>query len=234
MSKKVVEKKVQITANFYGKTEIQKLNKAEGIAQAHKDQDIGVVPAPPDVLSEIAEARIIIDKRAAAELQVKSYTGLLNTAINKITDEITNKWCPQDETIVGKNLDQIKSLGLGAKGFFKDSSDPLVNVSESFPEIINIAQNHLQHTLEFLNNITKKFKLPKGAKRMDLFATIGGDEPKDIKKMTYLGSPVRGKYINTSFTADQVGLTVWYIVVYVAKKAGTTVIMTKAVSATVI
>jgi len=68
---------------------------------------------------------------------------------------------------------------------------------------------------------------------MDLYAITGTDEPKDVKKMTYLGSPFKGKFVNT-FTADQVGSTVWYIVIYVTKKAGVEIIETKAVSATVI
>jgi hypothetical protein len=68
---------------------------------------------------------------------------------------------------------------------------------------------------------------------VDIYEFVGKDDPKDIRKMTYMGSPSRGKFTN-HFTVDQLGETVWYMIVYVPKKAGATPELTGSVRVTIV
>lgn len=218
--KKLVRKLIVVTGR-------KKYKEAKRISDTQDKIDAqlanpGIVTHTPTA----AEVQTILDgivanvqKRTMIQAEEKSLTGKILADLDKIDGIFVDKWAKQIQGVTDITVEQIKLLKFAAKGVYDGHSEPEYNVTNSHPIIGKIDLNsHLVHGLSIRNNKTGKIGVLDDAQGTEVYYFIGADKPKDPSKMSYLGRAKRGKYI-VHFTEDQVGMTVWYYVVYLPRKA---------------
>jgi len=223
MSGKNLKKKMIVTANQERLNEAQLLQDSQDKINAQTENPTIVPDLDPPataVQTTLTAVRNNINKRSSLQQQLKENTNVINKDLSKIKDIFVDKWAKQIQNVIGDDVGKAKLLKFGVKGIYDGHAAPEINVTNSHALIHNIDLNsHLVHQLFIINSMTKKIGLTQDAKQIDVYMSIGAEEPADVKKMTYLGVAKRGKFTN-HFTADQVGQPVWYYVVYVPRKAG--------------
>jgi hypothetical protein len=221
MAKKNLDPKTEVTANLDGLTKPQFVVKAGGIAQAAIDNSTiaptSLDPAPAVLKAEVQNMSTLMVTKENILQQLKQNTGLINKSERKIKDYIIDGWLPEVQKYV-TDPEDIKLLGLGIKNVDDGHSDSLATILNSRPENSDFEYRHLEHILTFRNSLTGLIALPDDVKDMDVYEYIGTTAPTSLKQMTYLGRASRGKF-TVHFTEDQVGLTVWYVAVYIGKKS---------------
>jgi len=238
MSKKVTEKKIILTTNFHGKTEDEKLDKSQTIAQ--KQSDTGYVatlnPSAAQMLLDIAAARTLKAKRLVQEAATKTTTEQFNDAIYTITDTITRTWAAQTETAIGRDKNKAIELGYDIKGIVGGkTAKSKILIADSHLVIKEVKNSGaLMHTISVINSLTDDFTLPDDADHVDIFEIEGGDTPPiSLKGATYLGVVKHGQFINC-FPPEMINKTIWYIVCYVPKKKTGTVELSSSIKGVVL
>ncbi|HEX7413086.1 MAG TPA: hypothetical protein VF411_03490 [Bacteroidia bacterium] len=231
-TKKKLVKEMVLTANLADLTETNFVKKTTGMVQAEIDNPLlvpGLNPAPPIVQGKINSLTGYFTMRDTLKNQQKANTKLIGDTIAAITNDITNSWRPQAQTaLTGTPNGEANAglLGFGTKGVDTGHGGlPTARAANSYPLIREIDVNvHLQHTLHTVNSATGHNKLPADAKHIEVYEQIGGAMPTSIKGMLHAGICKHGKFINhfdaidPSTNKTNLGLTVWYILVYVDKK----------------
>ena len=238
MTKKVTEKKINLVPNFHGKSQDQKLDESQTIAQ--KQSDTGyvttLVPTADEMLHKIADVRTQKAKRLVLITETKTVTQQINTDINTITDTITHAWAAATEAVIGRNVDQAIELGYDIKGIVGGKiAKTKVLISESKLVIKEVENSgHLMHSIFIINSKTNSFILPDDADHVDIYEVVGSETaPISLKGATYLGVVKHGQFINC-FPPEMINQVIWYIVVYVPKKKGTPVELSLAVKGVVL
>jgi len=225
MTQKKLVKKLILTANLKGLSELKFKRKARVMAQSQIDEPTfvpGLNPPGTVVIGKIDDLEALYDTRGLLQAQMKANTGKIKDSEDEIRDIITDLWMPQTQKAIGRDEGKAKRLGYGIKGVDDGHSDQHTwTTDNSFPIIISIDKNvQMQHTLYIHNNRSGEIVLPDDASRIDVYEWIGDDEPPyDLLKLSFLGVAKGGKFIN-HFEADQFEKHVWYVVVYVSKKTG--------------
>jgi hypothetical protein len=222
MTSKKLKKKLVVTSLQYGLSESDLITDSNEKTKAMAEYPAIVTtpdPTPAVMLTKIDNVQTNVLKRDLLLQEVKDVTVQINTGLDEIKSIFVDKWAKQIQDAVGEDTGKVKLLKFGIKGIDDGHATPAITVFNSHPVIHSINNStHLQHLLDIVNSETKKTPLPFGAKHLDVYAFIGDEEPTDIKKMQYLGVAKKGKYTN-HLDAAQIGESVWYIAVYIDKKA---------------
>ncbi len=177
-----------------------------------------------------------IEDRVELEKQVKAKTVAINNAVEEITTDINDGWCLQIQEAVNGDVEKVKLLGFSIKGEGTGgvSTEIVGRASSSNAIISSIDSNaHMEHTIHVINSANGSVGVPPDAKSINIYMQVGGTvPPNDIDKMTYLGTIKRGKFVK-EFTQDDIGKTVYYIVVYISRKTEKPMRYSPVVSATV-
>ena len=214
-------RKFILTANLSGLSEDDFMKNVKGKLKAQVDNPTivtGLSPTSTVVDGKVTAMDALFEERTSLLAELRQNTKDIRSGMTELNDIMVDQWMPQILKAISGNEGKARLLGYGVKGTNEAPSDP-VTVNNSHLVIVNVDISvHLQHTIEVINNVTKNTKLPIDADHIDVYMLIGGETaPVDIKKMQYLGVAKRGKIKNT-FLPDQLGLSVWYIAVYVSKK----------------
>jgi hypothetical protein len=216
----MLDHKIVVTALLDGLTEDEFLHQVLKLIKAQQDNSAIVPALSPTASAEATKAATLkgyFDVRDSLKAQQKRNTKKINNMIKEIKKDVISNWCPQVQTAVEGDTDKVKLLGMAIKGKDDQKPEPNITVCNSKPSIENISlDNLLEHDIFIRNNKSGKIGLPFGAKRADIYISYGEAMPQDIRRMFYLGSPYKGKFTNT-FSTEQTGMKVWYIVVYVPK-----------------
>jgi hypothetical protein len=217
-------KKLILTTNFAGLTEDEFIEKVVNMIKAEIDNPAlvpGLTPAPDDVQAKVDEIKTLKQENKQMKQKQKDNTGKIKDLKKDIKNDLTSKWANQAQNAPGMDKNKAALLGFGSKGLDDGHSEPSVNINNSNPEIAIVdASRHLQLMLTIHNNVTGKIGLPKDAKGIDIYMFMGKDEPVDFRKSgTYVGRAKRGKR-TIKFAEDQMGLIVWFYVIYVPRNAG--------------
>lgn len=220
------ELKLIVTALLAGLPEGDQRNRLKKLIKAMLDFPTYVAGLSPTA-DAVNDKDVILDglfaKRESLNAEQKSNTEDIITLMTEMCDDVTYHWGPQTQIAPGITVAKIKELGFGIKGEDNLESESAVSVTNSKPIFSDVDLNrHLEHTLTLRCSMTGKIGIPDDAKRVDIYILMGNTAPIDLSNMHYLGSCVRGKF-TSHFAATELGQTVWYIAVYVPKKAGTSV-----------
>lgn len=223
----LIQKKVILTANMGGLTEVEKSNKEMQMATSHQTNIAlvpGLNPAPTSVISMINAQNALFTERDNLREQMKQITAQIHANDVTITNIFVEQWPSQVKIAIGNDPVKAKLLGWGIKNFDSGhipTGTALAKeiVLASRPEIIRIDINvHVQQSIHIVNNISGKRRLPKGILRIDIYGQTGGTMPTDYSLMGRpLGQSSRGKFVHT-FTLADVGKIQYYIAVYVDRK----------------
>jgi hypothetical protein len=235
MSKKVVNKKVILTAGFTGLTQDEILKRETDMAKAQVLNPTlvpGLTPTAASVQTQITAINDpntgLIHQLGVVRAQEKSLVGQIDAAINDIKDIITDDWMPQTQTAIAGDVTKAATLLFGVKGFSTGHASTTVastaKTVASAPVVVKIDVIAGEQVLHIHNNITGKRGRPKGVKQIDVYAQTGGTAPTNLASLIangggYIGQAKDGKFVNTiAVTAANVGKIEYYIVVYVDSK----------------
>ena len=223
MTKKKLDKKVIYTANLGGLTEGDELLKITAYGQAVKDNPTlttDIDPAATVLLAMTTAINAKFVERTNLMKQLKSLTEGINSQIDDARNIVLDNWLPFVQENHSDNIENGKKLGFGVKGQDNGTApETKGKATESHPVIIRIDMNvHLQHKLHFVNSETSKPKMPKDAMDIAIYSQIGGVMPNDTANMKYDGPSTDNKFVK-KFSADDLGKTVFYIVVYIGRKS---------------
>jgi hypothetical protein len=217
-------KKMIVTVNLVKLNESDFGTKGKSIAQAHVDKPTyvpGLSPAATVVQGKFDALDTLYAKREALSLEQIENTKLIVAARLEITNIITDDWAPQTQKACAGSPEKVLALGYGIWGEYDGQAEPEATVLNSYPELDPLIKGtHLVHYLNMVNSITHKIAKPKDVKDTEVYMFFGEQPPANYKDMKYLGCAKNGKYTVT-FTEEEVGKTVWYFAVYVARKKGT-------------
>jgi hypothetical protein len=246
-TKKKLVKELVLTANLSDLIETNFVTKTTGMVSAEIANPTLVPLLSPT--AAIVQAKInsltgYYTTRDTLKNQQKTNTNLIHTTHDDIVNIITNQWRAQAQTALTGTVNAEANaalLGFGTKGIDTGHSSSTVITARainSFPLIRAIDVNiHLQQTLHTVNSVSGHNKLPADAKHIEVYEQIGGAMPTSIKGMIHAGICKHGKFINHFDAIDPVtnktnlGVTVWYILVYVDKKTLVILEQSPAVSA---
>lgn len=242
MGKKVLNKKLILTADFHGLTAEEKLTKETNMAKAQVDNPTLVPTLNPTATNVQASIALINDpstglihQREVLRGQEKALTLQINKGIHDIQNTIIDQWMPQTQTALtatpalaavaesnaAKLLFGVKGQTGGGNNLNLGSSQ---KTAESAPVITRIETNVKgQHTLHEHNNLTGKIGHPKDVLRIDVYGQTGGTAPANLAALIangggWLGTIKRGKYVNPFVVnATNKDKPEFYILVYIDK-----------------
>ncbi|MHB8260537.1 MAG: hypothetical protein ACYDCN_02030 [Bacteroidia bacterium] len=234
-SKKVIVKKVVLTADFQGLTKEEKLSKETDMAKAQKDNPLLVPGLNPTAVS--VQNRIIaltdpntglIPELEAVRANEKTLVGQIDAEIKAIESIIVSEWMPQTQSAIGGDVNKAATLKFGVKGISGGKAqtitvDEMGRTIGSAPVIIRIDVIAGVQTLHVRNNITGKIGHGKNILRADVYGQTGGTMPTDLATLIangggWLGTVKRGKFINPiAVTTGNKGKEEYYIVTYIDK-----------------
>ncbi len=238
MAKKVLSRKLILTADFTGLTLEEKLTKQANMAKAQTNNPLLVPGLNPTAAAVEADITALTDpisglihERGVIRAQEESLTLAINKAETAIKDIIVSQWMPQTQTaLTGTTNAEVNAalLLFGIKGQTSGHTPVTVaslsKTASSAPVIVKIDIDvHGQHILHVHNNITGKIGHPKDVLRVDIYAQTGGTAPANLAALVtngggWLGTTKRGKYINQfTVTAANQGKVEYYIAVYIEK-----------------
>ena len=155
--------------------------------------------------------------------------------MEKIKDTFTG-YAPQVQAFINGNSETAKLLGYGEKGIDDGHSDVTVDsITNSRPTIEDVYSiAYLTQAVIVKNNQSGSTAKPNDVDRIEIYELMAEAMPTviDLKKWTYLGIAKRGKFLN-HFLPSEYNLTVFYIAVYVPKKAGGSVVISTGFKSTV-
>ena len=238
-SKKVLNKKLILTADFQGKTQEEKLTKETDMVKAQIANPTLVPTLNPTAAAVQADIVAITDpntglihQRAVLEAQTKALTLQINKGIEDLKNIIVDQWMPQTQTaltatpaLAAVAESNAALLLFGVKGQATGHGTTTIantaRTAASAPVIAKIDNLHNQQTLHIHNNITGKIGHPKDILRVDVYGQTGGTQPADLAALIangggWLGTAKRGKFVYTPTTANM-GKTEYYIAVYIDK-----------------
>jgi hypothetical protein len=214
--------KLIVTVLIKGLTQALFLQRAKALHKGVADHIAyvpGILPIPADFLLEVNKLEGFVNNADSLLAQMKANTENIKKQEKVVADTLTDKWAKTIETATGMTADKVKEMGFGVKNVDDQQAEPKASVTNSHPMVSEIEYGYLTHTFHIRNSMTGKYALPDDAYYIEVYEQIGGDEPTDWRKMIPVGRVVRGKYTN-HFDPSQKGSVVWYIFVYVPKKAG--------------
>ncbi|HEX7412482.1 MAG TPA: hypothetical protein VF411_00450 [Bacteroidia bacterium] len=236
-SKKVVNKKVVLTADFYGLTQEEKLKKETDMTLAQKNNPLLVPGLNPTAV--VIQNRIIAltDPNTGLVHELEMVRANEKTLVGQIADEvkaiesiIVSEWMSQTQSAIAGDVNKAATLKFGVKGVSGGGAQTssvmeMAKTATSAPVIVKIDTDvHDEHILHIHNNITNKRGHGKDILRVDMYAQNGGTLPINFAALIanggqLLGTAERGVYINTIIaTTANSGTTVYYIAVYISKK----------------
>ena len=191
-------------------------------AQAH---------AHPHPLDAAADQKALHLKE---ELEV--LTEQIHNKSESIKDIFISKYAPQVQAFINGNTETAKLLGYGEKGVDDGHSDVTVDsITNSRPTIEDVYTTaYLTQAIVVKNNQSGSIAKPHDVDRIEIYELMADAMPTviDLKKWTYLGIAKRGKFLN-HFSPLEYNQTVFYIAVYVPKKAGESVVISTGFKSTV-
>jgi len=238
MAKKVLTKKLILTADFKDLDLEGRLEKETNMAKAQADYPSivpGLTPTTAVVQADIVAITDphtgLLHQRAAAKALEESLTVQINNAEKAIRTIIVSEWMPETQSAITGNINAesyAATLQFGIKG--QTTGHTPVTVADlsksvsSAPVIVRIDFSvHGQHIIHVHNNITGKIGHPTDVARVDIYGQTGGTAPTNLAALItngggWLGSCKRGKFINTfTVTAANQGKVEFYIAVYIEK-----------------
>ena len=238
MAKKVLTKKLILTADFKGLDLEGRLEKETNMAKAQADNPNivpGLSPAAAAVQTSIVAITDphtgLLHQRAAAKALEESLTVQINNAEKAIRTIIVSEWMPETQSAITGNINAesyAATLQFGIKG--QTTGHTPITVAElaksvaSAPVIVRIDFSvHGQHIVHVHNNITGKIGHPTDVERIDIYGQTGGAAPTNLAALItngggWLGSCKRGKFINQfTVSATNIGKVEYYIAVYIEK-----------------
>jgi hypothetical protein len=237
-SKKVLNKKLILTADFTGLTLEEKLTKQTNMVKAQIANPTIVAGLTPTAAAVQADIVAITDpntglihQRAVLEAQTQSLTLQINKGETAIKDIIVSQWMPQTQTALTGTTNAESNAALllfGVKGSITGHATTTVastaRTAASAPVIVKIDTGVAgQHTLHIHNNITGKRSHPADVLRVDIYGQTGGTAPANLAALIangggWLGTAKGGKYVSPFIvTAANQGKVEYYIAVYIEK-----------------
>jgi hypothetical protein len=176
----------------------------------------GLSPTALIMQGKLAAMLAKMNERTILMTQLHEKSTEISLMKKEINDNMVDDWAKQIQTAVAGDLSKVQLLGFHARGDGHDSDT--VSVNNSHPLITGIDTNvHLQHTLNIINSVSGKARLPHDALQLAIYEIMSEAEPPDdLRLWRSLGIAKRGKYIN-HFASDEYGKTVWYMAVYISK-----------------
>ena len=243
MGKKVLNKKLILTADFKGLTLEERLSKEANMAKAQA-ANAGIVaglnPTATAVQTQITELTDpltgLIHQRGVLKAQEEALTIQINKAEKAIRDIILDQWMPQTQTaltatpalaLTSESYAALLLFGIKGQtgGTAATGNSAMDKAEESAPVIVRIETNIKgQHTIHVHNNITGKIGHPKDVARVDIYGQTGGTAPANLAALIangggWLGTAKRGKYVNPlTVNATTQGKPEYYIAVYIDKE----------------
>lgn len=234
MSKKVLNKKLILTADFTGLTLEEKLSKQTDMVKAQIANPTlvaGLTPSAANVQGQIVAVTDpntgLIHQRSVLLAQAHALTVQINKAETTIKDIIVSQWMPQTQTALTGTPNAQSNAALllfgvkGQTGGSTTGTGVMERTIATAPVIAKIDNQHNQQTLHIHNNITGKIGHPKNVLRIDVYGQTGGTQPADLTTLIangggWLGTAKRGKLVSPLSTANA-GKTEYYIAVYIDK-----------------
>ncbi len=234
MAKKVLSKKLILTADFTGLTLEEKLSKQTDMVKAQIANPTlvpGLNPTAANVQGQIVAVTDpntgLIHQRSILLAQAHALTVQINKAEVTIKDIIVSQWMPQAQTALTGTPNAQSNAALllfgikGQTGGSTTGTGVMEKTIASAPVIVKIDNLHNQQTLHIHNNITGKIGHPKNVLRIDVYGQTGGTLPADLAALIangggWLGTAKHGKFVSPLTTANA-GKTEFYIAVYIDK-----------------
>jgi hypothetical protein len=232
MAKKVVNKKIIVTSNLDGKTEVELEKSFDKLQTAAANAPTGLVlnPTPAAVLTQINARKNLITDRANHLALAQQDTENIQKADTALKNIFTSQWANQIQNFTGITVAQIKAMAYGVKGIAGGSTattsvEELSKTVTSAPVIVKVDTDVIGEQIAHIhNNITGKRGHGKDVLRVDVYAQYGGTLPANLAALQaaggqLLGTAERGVYINPIITtATNKNTNVYYVAVYVGKK----------------
>ena len=239
MTVKKLIKKLILTVNFAWLTESDLLKKFKSMWSAHNSNSdlLPTTLSPPldETKADISDLDSLQTQRDNAISLEKSLTEKIHIKMEKIKDTFTG-YAPQVQAFINGNSETAKLLGYGEKGIDDGHSDVTVDsITNSRPTIEDVYSiAYLTQAVIVKNNQSGSTAKPNDVDRIEIYELMAEAMPTviDLKKWTYLGIAKRGKFLN-HFLPLEYNLTVFYIAVYVPKKAGGSVVISTGFKSTV-
>ena len=234
-SKKVLNKKLILTADFTGLTLEEKLSKQTDMVKAQIANPTlvpGLNPTATSLQTQIVALTDpntgLIHQRSVLLAQVHALTAQINKAETTIKDIIVSQWMPQVQNALTGTANAISNAALllfgikGQTGGSTTGAGVMEKAADTAPVIAKIDNQHNKQTLHIHNNLTGKTGHPKNVLRVDVYGQTGGTAPTDLAGLIangggWLGTAKRGKFISPLTTANA-GKTEYYIAVYIDKE----------------